>query len=460
MALALVQDGLERRAGEDGHAAASRICVFQLARKRVVLQAARTASPTSCSQPCHSAAHVAHHGQRLRHAVFQQFGRGNVAARRRAGPAAGCHGRRNASSSSHSASLLRRLSSMLMRSMPSVYSAMRGSGITTSSLILKALVWLADGRGALAVEPELLARLGADGDEAFAAARVGNAHHLAGGARHGVGVVAGDVAEQHHLGQAAALALGGVAHRLQVAVVQVLQAGQQRAGALLLGKHEVLDLDDAGHRVLGVAEELQAHGARVRRHAVHHPARAGDQAVAAFLLDAGQAAQELVGHVLAQAFLAEGLAGNVQPLGAHQRLAAGLESTAARSWPPPHHGSCPGCGSGASPPATRPAASPCASWPGCPAPCPTARPSCRRRSWRCCRRCRRPRPRSGPRQTQSRRARPHRPRAGSPRRPRSRRWPPAGPGRAACTISTSVMASSFSVLMTALFQVSGIAPPV
>ena len=28
-----------------------------------------------------------------------------------------------------------------MRSMPSVYSAMRGSGITTSSLILKALVW-------------------------------------------------------------------------------------------------------------------------------------------------------------------------------------------------------------------------------------------------------------------------------------------------------------------------------
>ena len=31
---------------------------------------------------------------------------------------------------------------MLMRSMPSVYSPMRGSGITTSSLILKALVCL------------------------------------------------------------------------------------------------------------------------------------------------------------------------------------------------------------------------------------------------------------------------------------------------------------------------------
>ena len=65
---------------------------------------------------------------------------------------------------------------------------------------------LADRRGALAVEPELLARLGADGDEALAAARVGDAHHLAGGARHRVGVVADDVADQHHLRQPAALA--------------------------------------------------------------------------------------------------------------------------------------------------------------------------------------------------------------------------------------------------------------
>ena len=47
------------------------------------------------------------------------------------------------SSASSSSSLLRRLSSMLMRSMPSVYSPMRSSGMTTSSLILKALVCLA-----------------------------------------------------------------------------------------------------------------------------------------------------------------------------------------------------------------------------------------------------------------------------------------------------------------------------
>jgi hypothetical protein len=105
----------------------------------------------------------------------------------------------------------------------------------------------------------------------------------------------------------------------------VLKAGQDGAAALLLGEHEVLDLDDAGNGVLGIAEELQADGARMRRHAVHDPARAGDQAVAAFLLDAGQAAQELVGDVFAQAFLAEGFAGNVQPLGAQRRFAVGFE---------------------------------------------------------------------------------------------------------------------------------------
>ena len=47
---------------------------------------------------------------------------------------------KKSSKASHSSILLRRLSSMLMRSMPSVYSAMRGKGITTSSLTLKALV--------------------------------------------------------------------------------------------------------------------------------------------------------------------------------------------------------------------------------------------------------------------------------------------------------------------------------
>ena len=36
-----------------------------------------------------------------------------------------------------------------------------------------------------------------------------------------------------------------------------LEAGQQHARAPLLGEHEVLDLDNAGHRVLGIAKEFQ-----------------------------------------------------------------------------------------------------------------------------------------------------------------------------------------------------------
>ena len=121
------------------------------------------------------------------------------------------------------------------------------------------------------------------------------------------------------------LALGGVANRFQVAVVEVLEACEHRATGFRLGEHVVLDLDDAGHRVLRVAEEFQAHGADVRRHLVDDPACAGDQAVAAFLLDARQTSEELVGHVLAQAFLAEGGAGDVEPLGALECLAAGVE---------------------------------------------------------------------------------------------------------------------------------------
>ena len=184
---------------------------------------------------------------------------------------------------------------------------------------------LADRRRAFSVQPEFLARIGTDGDEAFAAARIGNAHHLRGGAGHGIGIIAGNITHQHHFGQAATARLGGVTHGPQVAVIQMLQAGQQNARALLLAEHEVLDLDDAGHRVPGVAKELQAHGARVRRLAVHDPARAGNQTVATLFLDTGQAAQELVGHVLAQAPLAESGAGNVELLGTQQRLAVSGE---------------------------------------------------------------------------------------------------------------------------------------
>ena len=184
-----------------------------------------------------------------------------------------------------------------------------------------------DGSCALAVQPEFLACLGADRNKAFTVARIGNAHHFTGHAGHFIGIVAGDVTQQHHLGQMAValLALGRITHGLEIAVVQVFETGQQHARALLLGEHIVLDLDDGGHGILGIAKELHAHGARVRRHAVHHPARAGDQAVGAFLLDAGQTRQELVRHVLAQSFLAESAARNIQAFGAQVSLAVGFK---------------------------------------------------------------------------------------------------------------------------------------
>ncbi len=176
-----------------------------------------------------------------------------------------------------------------------------------------------DGGGARTVQPEFLARLRAHGDEAFAALAVGQADHLRGGARHGIVVVTDDVADQHHLREGVALALGSVADRAQVALVQVLQASQDGAAGLLgLGVEVVLDLDDARDRVARLAEELQAHGAGRLGHAVQDPARAGDDAVAAFLLHAGQTGQELVGDVLAQTFLAEGAAFDGECLGAQQ----------------------------------------------------------------------------------------------------------------------------------------------
>ncbi len=82
-------------------------------------------------------------------------------------------------------------------------------------------------------------------------------------------VVADDVADQHHLRPAwprPALGLGRVADRLHVALVEVLQAGQHDRGAAVGSAVEViLDLDDGRHRLAHLAEELQAHGAHVRR---------------------------------------------------------------------------------------------------------------------------------------------------------------------------------------------------
>ena len=89
-----------------------------------------------------------------------------------------------------------------------------------------------------------------------------------------VGIVADDVAEQHHLRQRVALALGRVADRAQIALVEMLEAGENRAALLRRLEQVVLDFDDARNRVARLAEELEADGARMRGHLVQDPARA------------------------------------------------------------------------------------------------------------------------------------------------------------------------------------------
>ncbi len=60
---------------------------------------------------------------------------------------------------------------------------------------------------------------------------------------------------------------------------------------------------------------------------MQHPARGDDQAVRAFLLDARQAGEELVGDVLAEAGLAEGATRNLESLDlAAQCLAVRFET--------------------------------------------------------------------------------------------------------------------------------------
>ena len=320
--VALAQNALERQTRENilqWHAqlrlpAGAQGVVLQLGKQRV--DAVQPARPQR--------AHLAHQSPGLRHTVFQKLGRRDVIGIVVLAQRQVALGKK----------IVQRIAqgNFVLQAQLDV-DALNAVGVLGHArernhhvfVDLERVGVLADGRGALAVQPEFFARLRADGNKAFAAARVGNAHHLGGGTGHVVGVVAGNVTKQHHLGQAAALGLGGITHRLQIAVIQMLQSGQQHTRALLLGEHEVLDFDNAGHGVFGIAKKLQAHRAGVAGHAVHHPARAGDQAVTTFFLNTGQAAQKLVGHVLAQALFAERRTRNVQALGAQRGLAVSLE---------------------------------------------------------------------------------------------------------------------------------------
>src|SRR5690606_21201940 len=165
-----------------------------------------------------------------------------------------------------------------------------------------------DRGGACAGEPEFLACFRRDGDEAFAVAGIGQAYYFAGGYGHRILVVADDVADQDHLGQYAALALGGVAHGAQVALVQVFEAGEQGTAFAPGAIQVVLNFDDGRDGITRLTEKFQTDRTGMRGHAMHDPARRCDQAVTDFLLHARQSRKELVGDVLAQAHFTEALA--------------------------------------------------------------------------------------------------------------------------------------------------------
>ncbi len=171
-----------------------------------------------------------------------------------------------------------------------------------------------DRRRARAVRPELPACFRGDGYEAFGTARIGEADDFGGRARDAVVGLADDVADQHHLRPPMALRLGRVADRLHVTLVEMLEAGQDRPVRMRV--EIALDLDDRRRRVAHLAEELEADRADRRGHPVQDESRTDDDAVAAFLLHAGEPREELVGDVLAEPGLAEGAAGDRQRLGA------------------------------------------------------------------------------------------------------------------------------------------------
>ena len=188
-----------------------------------------------------------------------------------------------------------------------------------------------NGGGAGAIQPEAPARLGAHRDKALGIAFLAGLDDRLGGLFDLFLLIRGNIGQQHHLGTADGGAidiggLGGVFHRLDIALIQMLQTGQQDVG---IGVEHVLDLNHGGHGFGNIAaEKLQAEGALVLGHAVQQEAPRGNQAVTAFLLYTGQAGEKLVGDILAQAGLAKSAAGHAQDFRFSRRcFAVGLVAT-------------------------------------------------------------------------------------------------------------------------------------
>ena len=325
---------------------------------------------------------------------------------------------------------------------------------------------LGDRRGARAVEPELLARLGATRRRSLRRRARWRCARPRDAARATASSSSPTMSPTSTIfGRPWRLRLGRVADRLHVALVEVLEAGEHRAAARLRVEI-VLDLDDRRHRRRAPGRRTRGRRCasrggmrcRMKRALVMRPSQPS-------FWTPGRPARNLSVTSLPRPVLAERRAGNrrasrvrIERLAVARRSHVQLERRAASaSWILPRLWS-----RRVDLEPLRVAASPCATTRGCRAPCPTAPPSCRRRSSRRCRRCTTRRPTSGRTRTRGPRAR---------RRPSTRCVTTPAPqsivgdrrveARAATTrLDRASSRSSFSVLMTAERRVSGIAPPV
>ena len=155
-----------------------------------------------------------------------------------------------------------------------------------------------DGCRSGAIQPEFFARVRRHRDEAFTVTRIGEPHHCTGGFHRGVFIVRNNIANQYHFRPLIAPRFCGVTHRFQVALVQMFQSGKN---GVLMAIQKVLDLDNRWHRLLDLSKEFQTHCANVPGHPMQDKPRGGDDAVAAFFLDARKSGEKFIGDVLAQA---------------------------------------------------------------------------------------------------------------------------------------------------------------
>ena len=188
-----IEDGLQRRANLGFPAGAQRV-ILQLRKQRLDL--VEPAAP--------ECANLAHQLQGLRHPVFQQLGRRDLVGVVRLA-------KRQLPFGKKAFQLIAELE--LVGQAELNVDALDAVGVLGQARQRNHNVFVdfegigvaRDGRRALAVQPEFFARIGTDGNEALAGTRIGDAHHLGSGTRHHVGVIACNIAHQHHLGKPAAL---------------------------------------------------------------------------------------------------------------------------------------------------------------------------------------------------------------------------------------------------------------